>query len=61
MENERDQAARILKACTAEIADYRRELAAEDNKAQIVTEFLESLSSPQFVLQRPEQARATVA
>jgi predicted nucleic acid-binding Zn-ribbon protein len=61
MENERDQAARILKACMAEIADYRRELAAEDSKAQKVTEFLESLSSPQFVLQRPEQARATVA
>jgi hypothetical protein len=61
MENERDQAARILKACMAETADYRRELAVEDNKAQKVTEFLESLSSPQFVLQRPEQSRATVA
>lgn len=60
IEQERDQAARILKACMAELADYRRELAAEDAKSQKVTEFVQSLSSPQFVLQRPEQARATV-
>jgi hypothetical protein len=61
MESERDQALRILKACTAELADFRRELASEDKKAQKVEEFLQSLSAPQFVLQRPEQSRATVA
>jgi hypothetical protein len=60
IEQERDQVARILKACMAELADYRRELASEDAKSLKVTEFLQSLSSPQFVLQRPEQARATV-
>jgi|SRR6266850_954847 len=61
VEQERDQAGRILKACMAELADFRRELSAEDAKSQKVTEFLQSLSSPEFVLQRPEQARATVA
>jgi hypothetical protein len=61
LENERNQALRILKACTAELADYRRELAAEDAKSKKVEEFLLSLSAPQFVLQRPEQSRATVA
>lgn len=61
METERDQALRILKACTAELADYRRELTAEDAKSRKVEEFLQALSAPQFVLQRPEQARATVA
>lgn len=57
LENERDQATRILKACMAELADYRRDLAVEDAKSSKVTDFLESLSSPQFVLQRPEQTR----
>lgn len=61
LEKERDQAIRILKAALAELVDFRREFALEDSKAEDVLTFLESLSSPQFVLQRPEQARATVA
>lgn len=61
LEKERDQAIRILKAALAELVDFRRECALEDSKAEGVLTFLESLSSPQFVLQRPEQARATVA
>lgn len=61
LEKERDQAIRILRAALAELVDFRREWALEDAKAEGVLTFLESLSSPQFVLQRPEQARATVA
>lgn len=55
LEKEHGQAAAILKASMAELADYRREVAAEDAKSETVSELLESLSSPQFVLQRPEQ------
>lgn len=58
LEKERDQAARMLKATLAELVDYRREVAAEDSHARGVVELLESLSSPQFVLNRPGQSRA---
>jgi hypothetical protein len=61
LEKEGGQAAKILRACMAELADYRREWTLEDAKSVRVSEFLESLSAPQFVLQRPEQSRATVA
>jgi hypothetical protein len=60
VEKEHDQASTFLKACLAELADYRRELAAEDAKAQNVADFLGALSAPQFILQRPEQ-RSSVA
>ena len=60
LEKEHDQAAVILKATLAELADYRREVAVEDARSADVTALLESLSSPQFVLQRPEQ-RVSVA
>jgi uncharacterized membrane protein len=60
LEKEHEQAARFLKACMAELTDYRREVAAEDAKSENVTQLLNSLSSPQFVLQRPEQ-RVAVA
>jgi hypothetical protein len=60
LEKEHDQAARFLKACLAELTDYRREVAAEDAKSEHVTQLLNSLSSPQFVIQRPEQ-RVAVA
>jgi hypothetical protein len=60
LEKEHEQAAAILKASLAELADYRREVAREDARASDVTTLLESLSSPQFVLQRPEQ-RVSVA
>jgi preprotein translocase subunit Sec61beta len=55
IEKEHDQAAAVLKATLAELADHRREVGAEDARSAEVTTLLESLSSPQFVLQRPEQ------
>jgi hypothetical protein len=60
LEKEHDQAAVVLKAVLAELADYRREVAAEDARSADVAALLESLSSPQFVLQRPEQ-RVSIA
>jgi len=60
LEKEHDQAAAILKAVLVELIDYRREVAVEDARSVDVTELLESLSSPQFVLQRPEQ-RVSIA
>jgi hypothetical protein len=60
LEKERDDASRILKASLAELADLRRDIQAEDAKSAKVVELLSSLSSPQFVLKRPEQARAMV-
>lgn len=54
------EAERLLLACLAELADCRRETSAEDAKSARVTELLGSLSSPQFVLQRPE-TRVSVA
>lgn len=60
LEAEHEQAATFLRACLAEIVDYRREIAAEDAKAQAVAELIGALSSPQFVIQRPEQ-RVSVA
>lgn len=61
LQTERDQASRMMKAALAEVVDLRREIAKEDGKADNVLELLQALSAPQFVLQRPEQARATVA
>ena len=60
LETERDQTIRILKACLAELADYRREVWTEDAKSEQVSTLLVSLSSPQFMLQRPDQ-RVAVA
>jgi hypothetical protein len=59
-EKEHQQADAVLKASLAELADYRREVAAEDARSETVNVLLQSLSSPQFVLQRPEQ-RVAVA
>ncbi|BCS31428.1 hypothetical protein TBR22_A06290 [Luteitalea sp. TBR-22] len=61
LEREHEQATQVLKASLAELVDLRREMQREEAKAEEVTAFLESLSSPQFVLQRPEHPRATVA
>lgn len=58
LEKERDEAQRILKAGLAELTDVRRETTREDAKATDVIELLSALSSPQFILKRPEQARA---
>lgn len=58
LETERDEAMRVLRAGMAELADLRQEIAREDAKAESVTDFLSSLSSMQFVIKRPEQARA---
>jgi hypothetical protein len=55
---ERADALSILRAGLAELVDLRREIAQEDGRADAVTDFLSSLSTPQFVLKRPEQARA---
>jgi hypothetical protein len=60
LEKEHDQAVAVLKAVLAELADYRFEVAREDARSRDVTVLLESLSSPQFVLQRPEQ-RVSIA
>lgn len=60
LEKEHTSVALVLKASMAELTDYRREVAAEDARSEAVTHLLESLSSPQFVLQRPEQ-RVSVA
>lgn len=61
IENERDTATSTLKACLAELTDLRREITATESQAERVSEFIRSLSSTQFVLQRPELSRATVA
>ena len=61
LEKERDDASRILKASLAELTDLRREIAKEDGKADQVLTLLSALSSPQYVLNRPEQARSIVA
>lgn len=61
LEREATEAERLLLACLAELVDCRREISVEDAKSARVTEFLESLSAAQFVLQRPEQARSFVA
>ena len=61
LEKERDDALKILRAGLAELTDLRRETAREDAKADDVVELLSELSSPQFVLKRPEQARSVVA
>lgn len=60
LEKEHGQVAVALNAALAELADYRREVVAEDARSADVTTLLESLSSPQFVLQRPEQ-RVSIA
>lgn len=61
LERERDQALQILRACLAELADLRRELAREDAKSNDVTSFLESLTAAQFILSGPDKQRATLA
>ncbi len=61
LEKERDDATRILKAGLAELTDLRRETAKEDRKADHVLALLEALSSPQFILKRPDQARTVIA
>lgn len=61
LQREAAEAERLLLACLAELVDCRREISVEDAKSTRVTEFLESLSAAQFVLQRPEQARSFVA
>jgi hypothetical protein len=61
LETERDGVARVLKAALAELTDLRREIANEDAKADQVLTLLAALSSPQYVLNRPEQARAVIA
>lgn len=58
---EHETAAKMARACLAELADFRRDISAEDGKSTIASDFLESLRSAQFVLQRPEQSRAAVA
>jgi preprotein translocase subunit YajC len=61
LEKERNDATRIMKAALAELVDLRRETAKEDSKAEQVLALLSALSSPQFVLNRPEQGRTIVA
>jgi hypothetical protein len=58
---ERDTAIQMARACLAELADLRREIAVEDTKSALVSDFLEQLRATQFVLQRPEQSRAALA
>jgi hypothetical protein len=60
-QKETGQAKALLRACLAELTDYRRELEREDSKTSAVVEFLNDLASPQFVLQRRDQPRATMA
>lgn len=61
LEHERDQAAQALRACLAELTDLRRETSREDAKSVDVTQLLEALSSPQFILSGPDKQRAIVA
>ena len=61
LEKERDSVFGILKAALAELTDFRREVAQEDLKADRVTELLHALSSPEYILKRPEQSRAVIA
>lgn len=60
LDKERLDCVAILRACLAELADYRRELAREDARAADVQNLLASLSSNQFIMQRPEQPRAVI-
>ena len=61
LEHERDQAAQLLRACLAELTDLRRENSREDAKSEAVAQFLEALSSPQFILSGPDRQRSIVA
>jgi hypothetical protein len=56
--NQRDGALRLLKAALAELVDLRRDIAAEDGKSARVLEFLNALSSTQYILRRPEHRRS---
>ncbi|MBV9493745.1 MAG: hypothetical protein JOZ54_05835, partial [Acidobacteria bacterium] len=60
LEKEHRDAKAILDASLAELADYRREVALEDAVSGDVATLLESLTSPKFILQRPEQ-RVSIA
>lgn len=61
LERERDQSLEVLRACLAELADLRREIAREDAKSNDVTSILESLTAAQFILSGPDKQRATLA
>jgi hypothetical protein len=61
LEKECNQSLEVLRACLAELADLRREIAREDAKSNDVTAFLESLTAAQFVLGGPDKQRATLA
>ncbi|UTR12030.1 hypothetical protein MM300_06990 [Evansella sp. LMS18] len=50
----------ILRACLAEVVDYRKEYKEEDENAVIVTEFLESISPEQYSFSSFDTARAVV-
>jgi hypothetical protein len=57
LESERDKAIKILRAALAELVDYRREIAVEDAKADLVAKLLESIHSSQFVISGRDAAR----
>jgi hypothetical protein len=61
LEKERDAASKILKAALAELTDLRRDAAKEDEKAENVLALLKALSSPQFILKRPDQVNRILA
>ena len=56
---DRDVAMKLMRGCLAELTDVRREISAQDACATELSQFLDSLSTPQFVIQRPETIRAT--
>lgn len=60
LEAERGKALAILRAALAELVDLRRDMAKEDCKAAEVVKFLESIHSSQFIVARPEHARAVL-
>lgn len=58
---ERESALRILRACLAELVDFRRAWASADAEADAVAVVLEAIHSDQHLLRRPEEARAVLS
>lgn len=57
MELKREKAVNILKACVAEVIDYRREYEEKDKDFEKVLEFINSLSALQYFKSRDTGAR----
>jgi hypothetical protein len=60
IEAEQEGALRILRACLAELVDFRRAWASADAETDAVVAILESIHSDQHLHRRPEETRAVL-